>query len=133
MQVTRCLSPGTDASNAERDMQLLAADDGEEKNVERLRDALEIARMRFQVGLEILPYVGRYLDSTVDKALVVDDVAGLFTHWHEDGGSWDDFWAQYTARIERGARRRHGWRYGVRIELEWVWLDHAAKLREARA
>jgi hypothetical protein len=134
IRVVRRLDPEADASNAERDvLHLLAEDDDGLEDIEQLRATLEIARMRFQVGLEILPYVGRYLDSIVDKTLVVDDVIGLFTHWHEDGGEWDEFWLEYTDRIERGVERRHIWRYGVRMELEWAWVDHAGRLREARA
>jgi hypothetical protein len=96
-------------------------------------DPLEISRLRFQVSLIVLPYVGRHLEFMVDRALVVDDIAGQFLGWCEDGGNWDEFWATYVERIERGAGNTPaGEDPAIRLEQEWAWVNHAIQLREAR-
>jgi hypothetical protein len=126
-----------EAARDEAMMQVLNGADLEPED--DVLDALEISRLRFQVSLAVLPYVGQYLEYTLDRALVVDDVAGQYLDWHQDGGHWEEFWPAYVARIEQGAgcavadsEGKAAVAKGRSLEQEWVWANHALTLRQTR-
>jgi hypothetical protein len=91
-------------------------------------DALGIARVRYLMGLVVLPYVCRYVTHTGDLGAVVDDATMLIYQTHEPGTPLDidAFVKDYIERVEG---RRLGRRARTQVGLERVWTRHATALR----